>query len=214
MLKELVTSQLKAEIRDKTVLLRALPFVGVVLMLFAFAFDPDRGILQRIAPGLWWVTSLFAAMFVYVRDAHNKRESKFISQFGIEGSVLFIARMIVFSVLTGIVVLVSGICTVFLFSPAVNNIAALIVIGLLTTVAMSTIGAIYAPLVSKLHDTGQLLTVVMIPVLLPALLAATQATEAAVNLSTRQCWQWTLLILLFDILFISMGVLAADSLED
>ena len=47
----LVKTLLKSEIRDKTILARSLPFVGVVLLLFAFAFDPDRGILESIAPG-------------------------------------------------------------------------------------------------------------------------------------------------------------------
>lgn len=214
MLFSLAKSQLRAEIRDKTILARSLPFVGVVLLLFAFAFDPDRGVLARIAPGLWWVTTTFAAMFIYVRDAHNKRESKFISQFGIDGSTLFLSRVIVNSFLTGIVTLISGIFTLFLFSPDISNPFVLLVIAVLTTVSLATIGAIYSPIVAKLHDSGQLLSLVVIPILLPALLSAIRATEAAIESATREAWQWTSLLAIFTVLFISVGALAADSLED
>ncbi|HMS25298.1 MAG TPA: heme exporter protein CcmB [Acidimicrobiia bacterium] len=213
-MRTLVRAQLRSEIRDKTILARSLPFVGVVLLLFAFAFDPDRGVLSRIAPGLWWVTTTFAAMFIYVRDAHNKRESGFIAQFGIDGSTLFVARIIVNSLLTGVVTVTSGLLVVFLFSPDIENIFALIVIAVLTTVSLSTIGAIYSPLIARLHDSGQLLSLVVIPILLPCLLAAIRATEAAMSGATGECWQWISLIAIFVILFGAAGALAADSLED
>lgn len=210
----LIKAQLRSEIRDKTILARSLPFVGVVLLLFAFAFDPDRGVLARISPGLWWVTTTFSAMFIYVRDAHNKRESKFVSQFGLEGSTIFLARTFVNFFLTGIVTLVSGIFTIFLFSPDIQNPITLMVIAILGTLSLSTIGAIYSPIVAKLHDSGQLLSLVVIPVLLPALLSCIRATESAMVGATRESWQWISLLSIFVILFISAGTLASDSLEE
>lgn len=210
----LVRAQLRSEIRDRTVIARSLPFVGVVLILFAFAFDPDRGVLGRIAPGLWWVTTTFAAMFIFVRDAHNKRESKFVAQFGIESSTSFIARVLINTILTGIIALASGLFIIILFSPHIENVPSLIIITILGTLSLSAIGAIYAPLVSKLHDSGQLLSLVVIPVLLPALLGSVKATEAALAGATRECWQWTGLVAIFVVLYIAVGALASDSLED
>ena len=35
------------------------PFALLVLVLFAFALDPDRGVLDRATPGLFWVAVLF-----------------------------------------------------------------------------------------------------------------------------------------------------------
>ncbi|MFZ9544450.1 MAG: Bax inhibitor-1 family protein, partial [Hylemonella sp.] len=44
-------------------------FVGViVLLLFAFALDPDRGVLRRVAPGLFWVTVLLSALLAISRS--------------------------------------------------------------------------------------------------------------------------------------------------
>ena len=210
----LVQALLKSEIRDKTILVRSLPFVGVVLLLFAFAFDPDRGILESIAPGLWWVTTTFAALFIYVRDAHNKIESKYISQFGIEGSTLFLARVCVNAILTGIVAFISGVLTLLFFSPEIANLHLVLVVGVLTTISLATIGAIYSPLVAKLHDSGQLLSLIVIPILLPGLLCAIRATEAALDSSPRQSLGWISLLSLFSVLFLAAGTMASDSLED
>ena len=214
MITTLIRAQLRAEIRDKTLLVRSLPFVGVILLLFAFAFDPDRGVLVAISPGLWWVTTVFAAMFIYVRDAHNARESKFIAQFGIDASIIFFARTIVNFLLTGVITLASGVLVIFLFSPDVSHVAMLIVIALLTTAAISVVGAIYSPLIARLHDSGQLLSLVVIPILLPILLSAIRASEAALDGVLREAWQWTSLVVVFLVLYCAIGALAADSLED
>ncbi len=210
----LVRTLLKSEARDKTIFARSLPFVGVVLLLFAFAFDPDRGILERIAPGLWWVTTTFAALFIYVRDAHNKKESNYVAQFGIEGTTLFLARVCVNFILTGIVAAVSGVLTLLFFSPTLANLHLVLLTGFLTTLSLATIGAIYSPLVAKLHDSGQLLSLIVIPVLLPALLCAIRATEAALDYSPRQSLGWISLLAIFSLLFLASGTMASDSLED
>lgn len=213
-MKTLIAAQLRAEIRDKTILARSLPFVGVIALLFAFAFDPDRGVLSTITPGLWWVTTTFAAMFLYVRGAHHKRESQFIAQFGCEPSTLFMSRVVVNALLTSIITFTSGVLIIFLFSPDIAHVEVLAFIAVITTAAISVVGAVYSPLVAKLHDSGQLLSLVVIPVLLPVLLSAIRASEAAISGSLRESWQWTSLIVIFTILYCALGVLSSDSLED
>lgn len=213
-MKHLVLAQLKAEIRDKTILARSLPFVVLVLLLFAFAFDPDRGVLSRIAPGLWWVTVTFAAMFMFIRDAHHQQEARFISQFGFDGHVVFFARVIVNAVLASVITFTSGVGVIFFFSPEISGVVVLIFVSVMGTISLSAVGAIYAPMVSKLHDSGQLLSLVVIPVAIPALLASIQAADAAIGGAMREAWNWSALLSLFAGLFIAAGALASDSLED
>src|ERR1700736_641204 len=43
---------LRIEARSRVTAQQILPFGLVVLLLFAFALDPDRGVLARVAPGL------------------------------------------------------------------------------------------------------------------------------------------------------------------
>ena len=43
------------------------PFAAIVMVLFAFALDND-GILQRVAPGLVWLATLFSMLVVIQRS--------------------------------------------------------------------------------------------------------------------------------------------------
>lgn len=213
MLLSLIKAQLRSEFRDRTLLLRSFPFVGLMLLLFAFAFDPDRGVLKAISPGLWWVVATFAAMFIFTRDSQNKRETNFISQFGIESHVTFFARVAVNFTLTFFVTLVSGLAVIFLFSPDITNVLNIVIISILGTLSLSVIGSIYAPIIRNNTDAGQFLSLVVVPVVLPALLAAIQATDAALNSDLAESWRWIGLMSVFVVLYLAAGGLACDSLE-
>ena len=58
---------LRIEARSRVVMQQIAPFGLIVLLLYAFALDPDRGILRRVAPGLFWITVLLAALLAVSR---------------------------------------------------------------------------------------------------------------------------------------------------
>ena len=58
---------LRIEGRSRVALNQVLPFAILVLVLFAFALDPDRGVLVRAAAGLYWVAVLFSALLAVQR---------------------------------------------------------------------------------------------------------------------------------------------------
>src|SRR5207244_6288721 len=58
---------LRVEGRSRVATNQVAPFALLVLVLFAFALDPDRGLLRRAAPGLFWLTVLFAAVLAIQR---------------------------------------------------------------------------------------------------------------------------------------------------
>ena len=53
---------LRVERRSKVGIAQVLPFAVLVLMLFAFALGPDRGVLERATPGLFWVAVPFSSV--------------------------------------------------------------------------------------------------------------------------------------------------------
>jgi heme exporter protein B len=59
---------LRIELRSRIALQQVGPFGVLVLVLFAFALDPDRGVLTRAAPGLFWVAVLFSALLAVQRS--------------------------------------------------------------------------------------------------------------------------------------------------
>ena len=53
---------LRIEARSRVTVQQVLPFGLVVLLLFAFALDSDKRVLQQVAPGLFWITVLLASL--------------------------------------------------------------------------------------------------------------------------------------------------------
>src|SRR5438093_12485846 len=51
---------LRLEMRSRVATSQVAPFAVLVLVLFAFALDPDRDVLGRVAAGLYWVAVLFS----------------------------------------------------------------------------------------------------------------------------------------------------------
>src|SRR5213593_1353922 len=86
---------LRVELRSRVATNQVAPFALLVLILFAFALDPDRGILGRAAAGLFWVTVLFSAVLAIQRsfaiEADDAaRDSLRMS--GLDGAGIFLGK--------------------------------------------------------------------------------------------------------------------------
>ncbi|MEA2685706.1 MAG: heme exporter protein, partial [Actinomycetota bacterium] len=53
---------LRIEARSRVGVNQVVPFALLVLVLFAFALDSDRGTLAKVGPGLFWVAVMFSAL--------------------------------------------------------------------------------------------------------------------------------------------------------
>src|SRR6201989_2081215 len=91
----------RCDVRPRVTAQQIVPFGLIVLLLFAFALDPDRGILRRVAPGLFWVTVLLAALLAVSRsfgiEADNgARDGLRLS--GLDGAAVFMGKAIALAV--------------------------------------------------------------------------------------------------------------------
>ena len=58
----LCRKDLQIEARSKVVATQVVPFAMVILILFGLALDADSRTLRDLAPGLFWVATLFASI--------------------------------------------------------------------------------------------------------------------------------------------------------
>ena len=70
------------------------PFAAIIMVLFAFALDND-GILQRVAPGLVWLATLFSMLVVIqrtfaVESADGALDALRVA--GVDPSAIFIGK--------------------------------------------------------------------------------------------------------------------------
>ncbi|HEX6236423.1 MAG TPA: heme exporter protein CcmB [Acidimicrobiales bacterium] len=202
---------LRVELRSRVTINQVAPFALLVLVLFAFALDPDRGLLERTTPGLYWVTVLFAALLAIGRSAaldesEGARDALRLSALdpgGIfAGKALAVgAQLLVLEVLLGVAVVV-------LYGADPAGAGLLVATCLAATVAVAATGTLYGALVSGSSARQTLLPLLLLPVLAPVLIGATRAFEAALGGAPADGWPWLGLLTAFALLYSVAGALA------
>jgi heme exporter protein B len=71
---------------------------------------------------------------------------------------------------------------------------------------------VYGIIAAGLRVRETLLPLLILPVVAPVLLGATQAWMAALGLSTTNGWKWLALLVSFAVLYVTLGILSFGSL--
>lgn len=202
---------LRIEARARVLLQQILPFGLVVLLLFAFALDPDRGVLRRVAPGLFWVTVLLAVLLAVsrswaVEQENGARDGLRLS--GLDGSALFLGKALAIAAQLVVFEVLLAVGTVVLFDVTLGSLAPLVLATLAATAGLAATGTLYGVLAAGLRVRETLVPVLFLPVAAPVLLAATRAWDAAIDGVPSDAWPWVALLAIFAVLYTSIGMLA------
>ncbi len=200
---------LRIELRSRVALHQVLPFSFVVLVLFAFALDPDRGILERAAPGLFWVAVLLTSLLATQRSfaveaADGNRDGLRMSGLDPAGLFLGKAGAVAAQLLLLEALLLVGVS--FLYGIALRSFGLLALTCLLATLGLAGAGTVYGAMSFGLRVRETLLPLLVLPVLAPVLLAATRSFEAALGGAPAETFGWLGLLAAFAALYTVVGL--------
>jgi heme exporter protein B len=210
-----VGKDLRIEARSRVALAQILPFGLIVILLFAFALDPDRGVLPRVAPGLFWVAVLLAALLAIGRafateEQHRARDGLRIA--GLDGAAIFLGKAGAIALELLALELVLGTGVVVMYDVDVHGLGILVLTALAATIGLATTGTLYGVLSAGLRLRETLLPLLLLPVLAPVMLGATRAFEDGLEGAPGDAWPWVALLGIFAVLYTAIGVLAFGSL--
>lgn len=202
---------LRIEVRSRVTTNQVLPFAGLVLLLFAFALDPDRGLLPRVAPGLFWVAVLLASLLAVSRafavEAENgAREGLRLSV--LDPSAVFLGKAagVAAQLLLLEAVLAAGVF--LLYDVDVRHVWLLVASAGLATAGLAAAGSVYGALAAGLRVRETLLPLLLLPVVAPVMVGATRAWEAALGGTPSDAWPWLQVMGAFAVMYTSLGVVA------
>ena len=202
---------LRIEVRSRVTVQQILPFGLVMLLVFAFALDPDRGILRRVAPGLLWVAVLLAALLAVSRAFSVETENggnDGLRLSGLDPAAIFLGKAAAIALELAVLVVLLGTGSVLLFDVQVKSFGVLALASLAATVGVASVGTLYGVLAAGLRVRETLVPVLMLPVVAPVLLGATRAWEAAIDGTPSDAWPWIGLLSVFAVLYVGIGMLA------
>lgn len=184
---ELLRRDLKVALRQRSELLNPIIFLLVVITLFPLAVGPSADTLGRIAPGVIWVSALLSAMLGLermFRDDFRDGALEHMMLLPCPVELAVFGKIVVHWLLTALPLLVVSPLLALLLSLPVEALATLMLSLLLGTPVLSAVGAIGVALTVSLNRGGALLSLLLLPLLIPLLIFATAAVEAATfNLS-------------------------------
>ena len=202
---------LRLEARSRVTTNQVAPFAVLVLVLFAFALDPDRGILARVSAGLYWVAVLFSALLAIqrafaVEAADGNRDALRLS--GLDPTAIFLGKAAAVALQLLALEVLLGVGVVVLYNADLDGLGLMVVTCLAATAGLAAAGSLYGVLAAGLRVRETLLPLLLLPVVAPVLIGATRAFEAALGGTTGEGWSWVNLLGVFAVIYVVFGVLA------
>lgn len=182
MLSQLIRRDMRVAMRQRSEFLNPIIFLLVVITLFPLAVGPGADTLSRIAPGVIWVSALLSAMLGLERMFRDDfrdgaLEHMMLLPCPVELSVL--GKIIVHWLVTAVPLLLISPLLALLLNLPMQALPVLVLSLLLGTPVLSAVGAIGVALTVSLNRGGALLSLLLLPLLIPLLIFATAAVEAA-----------------------------------
>jgi len=211
----LLWKDLLLEMRRRDSLLTMFFFGTLLLFVFHFAFDMPPDKVAELAPALLWLAFLFtgtlglAQLFQAERDNHCldalllsplDRGALFLAKTGFN-LILMLAVEVVVIPLFWILFNLSG----------WNLLPQLFLVTLLGTVGFCVLGTITAAITLRARARELLLPLVLFPLMIPVILATIRCMETVLKTgSFGDATPWLRLLLGFDVIFLTIGVLIFD----
>jgi heme exporter protein B len=208
---------LRIEMRSRVTLTQIAPYAVLVLLLFGFAFDQNHSILSQAAPGLFWVAVLLCCLLAVGRSYSIEAgdgPADGLRMSGVDPAGVFLGKAGAVAVELALLELILGAGVVLLFDVQLHDLALLVLTALAATVAIAGAGTVYGMVAQGLRARETLLPLLLLPVMAPVLLAATQAWMYALGISQTGGWRWLGLLAGFAVLYVTFGVLAFATLME
>jgi heme exporter protein B len=199
---------LRIEARSRVAVNQVAPLALLILLLFAFALDPDRGVLVKATPGLFWVAVLFSSVLGVQRSfaleaADGNRDALRLS--GLDPAGVFLGKLAAVAVqLLGLEVLLLGGVALF-YGARLDGLGLLALTCVIATAGIAGAGTFYGVLAAGLRVRDTLLPLLLLPVLAPVLIGSTRTFEAALDGRSADAWPWLGLLAIFAVVYVGVG---------
>jgi heme exporter protein B len=209
------TKDLRIERRSRVVVNQVLPFAAVTMLMFAFALDATN-VLERVAPGLIWLATLFSLLVLVQRSFAIEADDGALDALrvaGVDPVAIYWGKALALAAQLAVLELLLIVAAVLLYGAEVPA-GGLVLLGVtlvLATAGLASVGTLYGGLTAGFTGRETLLPLLVLPVVAPVLIGATRAVESALGTdgaALSEGWPWVGLLAVFAVAFGAGGALA------
>lgn len=190
-----------------------------ILILLGLALGPDAAVLRHAAAGAVWLATLFSAVLAFNRSFQSELDGGALEALLLYPGprwTVFAGKLLGNLIFVGLMVTIVVIAGVVLFGVRVPDtwprIVAVLALGIVGVVVL---GTFYASMASRSRAREVLLPLLLFPMLVPVLIAATTASRALLGADLmHEAGAWIRLLAAFDLVFLIATFLAFEHVID
>jgi heme exporter protein B len=180
----IVGRDLRIALRQLSDSLMVIVFFVIAAALFPFGVGPEPNQLARMAPGVLWVTALLAAMLSFDRLFQTDYEDGTLELLAVAPQPLWLtalAKICAHWLITGVPLLVASPVIAIMLNLEPSGLGVLMATMAVGTAIVSLVGALGAALALGSRRSGVLLSLLILPLLIPVLIFGAGAVEAVLG---------------------------------
>ncbi|MEO1191247.1 MAG: heme exporter protein CcmB [Pseudomonadota bacterium] len=175
--------------RQRGQVLLSIAFFLLTASLYPFAIGPDPVLLARLAPGILWVSALFALVLTLERIFQADYEDGSLEQLALSPlplAVQVLLKALVHWLTTGMVVTLAAPLVSLTYGLPLNQLWLLLASLVLGTASLSLLGVIASALTLGARRGALLVPLLVLPLAVPILILGVLAVQAlGLNLAWR-----------------------------
>jgi heme exporter protein B len=206
------SKDLRIELRTGEILITTGFFALLVTIMTSLSFYLDDVMGRKVAPGVLWISIAFSGVLAMGRSFQRERDHDAMRGLllsPLPRAGIYLGKALgILAFLSLVELLLLPLLAVLYrvdFGPALGLVA---LITLLGTLGFSAAGALFAAMGVRVRTKELVLSVVLFPLVSPALLAGVVATrEVLGGASLGEIVDWVRVLCAFDLIFIVLGAL-------
>jgi heme exporter protein B len=202
---------LRCELRAASGVITMVLLGFLVVLVFSFSLEPGARESALARSGVLWAAFLFPGLIAVGRSFESEKEVQCLEGLllcPVDRAAIYLGKLLGSSILA----FASGFVVLVFFTVLYNvNLGlewlALLGIMLLTAAGLGAVGTLSAAITVGVRARGALLTVLVLPLLVPLLIAA---ARCSVVLLGQEPWGglglWPVLLAIYDVIFVAVGL--------
>ena len=213
--KAIAKKDLTTELRAKAGFNGVASLSVTILILLGLALGPDASALRNAAVGAVWLATLFSGVLAFNRSFQVELESGALEPLLLYPGprwTIFAGKLVANFIFVGMMVAIVTVAGVVLFGITIPatwpKLIGVIVLGVAGLVVL---GTFYASMSSRSRAREVLLPLLLFPMLVPVLLAATTASKALLGADLmHESGAWIRLLIAYDLVFLIATFMAFE----
>ena len=204
----LLGKELRTEFRSRELLTTTVVFILMVVIMFSYTFAHTASDPRQFAPGLLWLSFLFAASLMlqpcFLREQNN--DTLGALRLAVEDPfAIFLAKLAantLFLLITEFLML--PVFAILYNVPVLPVVHWLLLIFFLGSLGVSVAGTAISAISAQARMRELLLPILLLPLLTPVLVASTEVTKGVLDREPFISWKGVSFLAIFDLVFLTV----------